>query len=434
MRNRKRIKIITAATVLLLTGANLFGQNPDALSTFTPYSVFGVGDINKAGTAFNKGMGGIGIGIRENRLINILNPASLTARDTLSFLLDFGVDQKNIISETNIAKSAYNTFNMHHIVMSFPLYKKSAFSLGIMPYSSVGYSFQEYETDPATINEMGDILYQRYGTGGINKAFVGAAVDLNKNFSLGAEGIFYFGTVDRRSDIFFNSDASYRTINTGMDYVISSLSAKLGLQYYKALDKDYSITAGATFLFGTKLSGDLTKYAYATSVSGQIDTVYFNRTENTAMEIPSELGLGFSLRKKDKWLIGVDYTRQDWSSAVFAPTPGISFTPAVSNAFKFGFEYIPNKYDIRYYTKRITYRGGLYYEKTYMKIADKQINAMGITLGATLPILRFSNGVGFSIDMGQRGSLKNNLVRERYIMFNLNFSLQDIWFIKYRYD
>lgn len=420
--------------VLLLAGTNLFGQNPDALSTFTPYSVFGVGDINKAGTAFNKAMGGIGIGVRDNRLLNIVNPASLTERDTLSFLLDFGVDQKNIISQTNSAKSAYNTFNMHHIVMSFPLYKKSAFSIGIIPYSSVGYSFEEVETDPTIINQLGDISYQRYGTGGINKAFVGVAMDLFKNFSLGAEGIFYFGTVDRRSDILFSTDASYRTINTGMDYVISSLSAKLGLQYYKALDNDLTFTAGATWLFGSKLSGDLAKFAYATNVSGIRDTVYFDKTENTSMEIPSELGLGFSLRKKDKWLIGIDYTRQDWSSVLFAPTPGVNFTPVVSNAFKLGFEYIPNRYDIRYYSKRITYRGGLYYENTYMKVADKQIDAMGITFGATLPILRLNNGVGISVDMGQRGSQKNNLVRERYIMFNINFSLQDIWFIKYRYD
>ncbi len=434
MRNRKTSRIITATIVLLLTGANLFGQNPDALSTFTPYSIFGVGDINKPGTSYNKAMGGIGIGIRENRLINIINPASLTERDTLSFLLDFGVDQRNIISQSSNATSAYNTFNMHHIVMSFPIYKKSAFSLGITPYSSVGYSFEEIEKDPGIISQVGDIRYQRYGAGGINKAFIGVGVNIFKNFSLGAEGIFYFGTIDRRSDVVFATDASYRTINTGMDYVISSLSTKLGAQYFTNLDKETTLTIGATYMLGSKLSGDLTKYAYATNATGKRDTSYFANSKATALEIPAEIGLGISLRKKDKWLIGADYTRQDWSSAKFAPTPGVNFTPAVSNAYKVGFEYIPNRYDIRYYAKRIVYRGGLYYENTYMKIADKQIDAMGITFGATLPILRLNNGVGISVDMGQRGSQKNNLVRERYIMFNINFSLQDIWFIKYRYD
>jgi hypothetical protein len=255
-----------------------------------------------------------------------------------------------------------------------------------------------------------------------------------RNFSIGAEGIYYFGTIDRRSDILFNSDATYRTINTGSDYVISSLAAKFGIQYKKNFEDGLSFTAGATWLMGRSLSGDYTRYAYATNVNGIRDTIYSNKTESAMMEIPSELGIGFSIRKKDKWLVGADYTRQDWTNAGFAATPGVDFSTSVSNSFKLGFEYIPNRYDIRYYSKRITYRGGLYYDQTYMKLNGRQVNSMGVTLGATLPLLRLYNGVGISVDMGQRGSLKNNLVRERYVMFNLSFSLHDLWFIKYRYD
>jgi hypothetical protein len=59
---------------------------------------------------------------------------------------------------------------------------------------------------------------------------------------------------------------------------------------------------------------------------------------------------------------------------------------------------------------------------------------VGITIGANLPVYRWYNSVGISLDMGQRGSLKNGMVRERYIMLNLNISLYDIWFQKYRYD
>lgn len=432
--NLKRNRMFVLAALLLFSAPALFGQSGDALGTFTPYSIFGVGDINRAGTAYNKAMGGIGIGLRENRLINILNPASLTERDTLSFMLDFGVNQNNIYSKAGDANTAHNVFNMHHIVMSFPLYKKSAFSLGVTPYSSVGYSFEERETDPGVINEMGDITYRRFGSGGITKAFMGASMVAFRNFSIGAEGIYYFGTIDRRSDILFNSDATYRTINTGSDYVISSLAAKFGIQYKKNFEDGLSFTAGATWLMGRSLSGDYTRYAYATNVNGIRDTIYSNKTESAMMEIPSELGIGFSIRKKDKWLIGADYTRQDWTNAGFAATPGVDFSTSVSNSFKLGFEYIPNRYDIRYYSKRITYRGGLYYDQTYMKLNGRQVNSMGVTLGATLPLLRLYNGVGISVDMGQRGSLKNNLVRERYVMFNLSFSLHDLWFIKYRYD
>lgn len=306
--------------------------------------------------------------------------------------------------------------------------------MGVTPYSSVGYDFLEREKDPEIINQMGDLIYRRFGSGGVNKAFIGLSMVAFKNLSIGAEGIYYFGTIDRNSDVAFSSDASYRSISTGNDYVISSLGAKIGLQFNKNLDNNLSYTLGATWLIGGKLSGDYTRYAYAARISGQRDTIHWSRVENTSMEIPSEFGFGFSVKKRDKWLVGADYTRQDWSSVAFGATPGVNFSPTTSNSFKLGFEYIPNRYDIRYYLKRVAYRGGLYYDQTYMKLNGSHITSMGVTLGATLPLLRFYNGVGFSVDMGQRGSLKDNLVRERYVMFNLSFSLHDIWFIKYRYD
>jgi hypothetical protein len=436
MHNRKKIITILAVLFFLSVSGRtvLNAQNTDALGTFTPYSLFGIGDINRSGTAYNQAMGGIGIGLRENRNINFLNPASFTKRDTLSFMMDFGGEQKNMIGSTDNAKRAHNSFNMHHLVLSFPLYEKSAMGVGVAPYSSVGYDFTEYETDPSVINQVGDVMYQRYGSGGINKAFLSASMVFLRNFSVGAEGIFYFGNINRSSDILFNSDASYRSVNSGTEYVVRSTSAKFGLQYEKNIREDISFTAGATWLMGTELGGDVTRYAFSTNSSGYRDTSYFSVTDGTSMEIPSELGVGFSIRKADKWLFGADYTRQDWSGVSFPTTSGVDFSPAVRNTFKAGFEYIPNRYDVRYYRRRVTYRGGLYYSNTYMKLNGKQINSMGVTLGATLPILNLYNGLGFSVDMGQRGSLKNNLVRERYVIFNISVSLHDLWFIKYKYD
>jgi len=42
--------------------------------------------------------------------------------------------------------------------------------------------------------------------------------------------------------------------------------------------------------------------------------------------------------------------------------------------------------------------------------------------------------VNIAVDFGQRGSTKNNLVRERYVQLLLNISLHDIWFVKHRYQ
>ena len=44
------------------------------------------------------------------------------------------------------------------------------------------------------------------------------------------------------------------------------------------------------------------------------------------------------------------------------------------------------------------------------------------------------NALNFSVDLGQRGSLKDGMIRERYVMFHIGISLHDIWFVKQKYD
>lgn len=422
--------------IAFLVFASVFvakAQTTDALGTYTPYSLFGIGDIEKQGTAFNKGMGGIGVGVRDNRFINYSNPASITERDTLSFMLDFGLNQKNFYNTDGDVESAYNTANMQNIIFTAPLYKKSALMVGITPYSNVGYKFQSVETDPNLVSKYGNIVYQKYGTGSISQLFAGAAMNLSKNFSVGAEFIYYFGALNRYSNVLFPSDASVRDINTGWDYDISAISARVGAQYFANIAKNTVLTIGATYRFESNMDGDFTRYACTTS-SSQIDTVTISTTPGYEVQIPTEFSAGFSIKKRDKWMFGFDYVRQDWSKSFFGETPGVDFKPSVSSSMRAGFEYIPNRYDIRYYMKRVTYRIGAYYDKTYVNINGNQVNAAGITLGMSMPIFRWYNAVTWSVDLGQRGSLENDMVRERYIQFNLNFNLHDMWFIKKRYQ
>ena len=72
------IRILALLFLFLLIGtARSAAQNiTDALGTHTPYSMFGVGEVTRPGTSLNRGMGGIGVGLRDNRYINYLNPAS----------------------------------------------------------------------------------------------------------------------------------------------------------------------------------------------------------------------------------------------------------------------------------------------------------------------------------------------------------------------
>lgn len=412
------------------------GQKTDALGTYTPYSLYGLGQLSDAGTSYNMSMGGIGIGMRDNRIINYLNPAAVTARDTLSFMLDFGIAQKNMYNYDGKNRSAYNVFNMQNFAFTAPIYKSSAFVIGIAPFSDVGYKFLEIEDSDAIVGELGDVKYQKYGTGSLYQLFFGAGVTFWDRLSIGAQMLYYFGYIDRHSDILFNSSVSNNTIYTGWKYKVHSFSGKFGIQYSQPFKNNGELVIGATYRMGNSLKGDVFRYAMSQSQSSTVvDTVLFQTKNDIRLDIADEFGVGLSYRKKDKWSVGVDFIQQNWHNSVFNDySDVINFTPATARYYKAGFEITPNRYDVRYYMKRVTYRAGAYFEQSYISLNGHQINSFGITLGATFPILRLYNGVTFAVNMGQRGTLKHNLARERYVNFMINFNLHDIWFVKYRYD
>jgi hypothetical protein len=107
-------------------------------------------------------------------------------------MADFGLQQSNNIYKQGDIKSAHNTFNIYDFVMTFPIWRSSAFMVGITPYSDVGYDFSSIEKNPEIIGNTGNISYDSYGTGGLYQVFVGAGVTFWKSLSLGAEWIYYF--------------------------------------------------------------------------------------------------------------------------------------------------------------------------------------------------------------------------------------------------
>lgn len=425
------IRVMSAALILFCPLCWLHGQTIDALGSYSPYSMFGVGRIAAEGTAYNHSMGGIGVGMRDNRVINLLNPAAITARDTLAFMFDFGVNEKNSYFNDASTKSAYNVFNMQNVAFTFPIYKTSAFMVGIAPFSDIGYKFLSTETSTDVEADMGDVKYQQYGTGSIYQLFLGASVMFFDRISIGAQGIYYFGYMNKHNDVLFNSSAAYNTIYTGWDYKIHAFSGKFGLQYIQPFKKNNSqLVIGGTYRLGTSMSGDITRYAYSS-----VDTVFNINTPSSSLRIADEFAVGMSYRINNKWALGVDYIQQNWRGDMFPDAATWSNFDAVpSRQYRAGFEIVPNMYDIRYYMKRVTYRAGAYYEQSYVKVNGHQVNAFGITFGASFPIFRWYNAVSVAVDIGQRGSLKYNQVRERYVNFIVNINLHDIWFVKYRYD
>ena len=435
----RRIEKALLLAVFLIIGVSVSAQE-GAYGAYSPYSVFGIGELEKEGNAYNKSMGGTGIATRNKRFINYTNPAAVTARDSLAFMADFGLEQKNTIYRQGDLMSANNTFNIHNFVMTFPIYRSSAFMLGLTPFSDVGYDFSSVEERKDIIGHTGNINYDSRGTGSIYQLFFGAGVTFWKRLSLGAEYLYYFGNIDRLTHMNY-LDNSYRSVSTGSELAIRASTGKFGIQYEQKLGGDVSMIVGATYRMSAKMNGYSTNYRYAVQSSvvdtlkHNIDTLAFG-----SLSFGDEIGVGISVKGGEKWHAEFNYLRSGWGNSGMDNAPGFSaigssmFSTTTSQSFRLGFEIVPNRNDIRYYMKRCSYRAGVYYDQAYYKLDGNNVNSMGITLGMTLPVFRWYNGLTVGVDMGQKASARHGMVRERYAKIVVGFNIHDIWFQKPRYN
>lgn len=428
------IKACAIAAGLLFAALGASAQDNGTYSGYSPYSVYGVGPLHQIGTAYNRSMGGVGIATRNNRYVNILNPASITARDSLSFMADFGLDGRASLFNDGQYRSGNNLFNISDFVISFPLYRSSAFMAGIAPYSDVGYKFVNKNSDAASISENGIRTSTYTGEGSIYQLFVGAAATFWKRLSIGGQYVFYFGDVERSAkDVYSNSDVLGQS--QGYAFQVTGHSFKGGLQYEQPIGND-RLTFGATYLLDTPMNGYRT-HSTSRIISGSAETPVEEEEKLSGLRFGSEAGVGLAYQIADKYRFEVDYTYSDWRNSGFDTMAGLSnekFTSGIAHSFKAGVEYTPNRYDIRYYMKRVSYRAGVYFDQSYYMVNNLPVNDIGISIGATFPVFRWYNGLTVALQAGQRGTAGSGMVRERYFGFSFGANIFDIWFQKPHYE
>ena len=85
MQTLKRYIVLLTGVLLLPFSASVAkAQNGSS----SPYSRFGYGDLNDNVPNTYRAMGGVGLGMRSNKVINPSQPASFTAGDSLTFMFD----------------------------------------------------------------------------------------------------------------------------------------------------------------------------------------------------------------------------------------------------------------------------------------------------------------------------------------------------------
>jgi len=392
----------------------LFLSCLSAQNTNSPYSRYGLGSLENVSMGKSRAMGGIGYGIRDNTQINPLNPASYSAVDTLNFVFDFGVSSSYSFFTENGKSQTNPNGKFDYLAMKVPLKKYWGMTLGLMPFSSVGYSRKENGT-----TTFGDIDYTNtyVGSGGLNTVFLGTGISLGKNLSLGTNIKYVFGTLSytgTTSNTEYNSSYFYNSL------ILGAPSLDFGVQYQIDMGKKGELVLGATF---TNASAFQLNERDSVNISGTDTTT---SEEDYAFDLPNTIGIGASYTYDRRLTVGFDYQNQAWSKANFYSKKG---TLSDNTKYALGVEYLPALIATSYFNA-IRYRFGMNYTDTYYKFSDGTVKNVGLTLGFGLPLRGQKSALNLSFEAGKLIVPASCALHENYLKVSLDVSFNEMWFLK----
>lgn len=412
---RKRINLLIVSGLLFSLTVSLTAQN----KTNSPYTRYGYGDLSNRSFGAGRSMGGVGIGLRTPNQINPMNPASYTSMDSMTFLFDFGASMQFSWYDDGTNKQNNTNGNVEYMAMQFPLHKQVAMSIGLMPYSHVGYKYGATKTA-----EGGQIYYDTYeGTGGLNQLYAGLSMDIwKKRLSIGANINYMFGSVTHSAMTSYASDNS-TSVAKGGEFKINDVTFDLGVQYTHPVTKTERLVAGLTYTPKKRLNNK--SYEVVSNMESVVDTI-----TGLTYDVPTGLGIGFSYVKDYKCILAADFTYQHWGNASFADRKN-----EFQNRWKVstGFEYTPNLFSGTY-LKFIRYRAGLSYANSYIQVDGNDYKEFSATLGLGFPISDHRSFVNVSFEYVNINAQHKSMIDENYLRLTLSYTFNEHWFFKRKVD
>lgn len=430
----KLINVLAAAFLAIPFGA--VGQD-SSINTFSPYSFYGVGNLAAQGPASLRSMGGIGVAFRDGVTINTLNPASYSSVGRRNFLFNFELEGQNFYEKSSDSRTSYNTFNVRDIAVAFPLAKGLGFSISVTPYSSVGYRVQQTETSDEVWANVGLVRYLYEGSGGIAQFKAGIGWELFRNFSIGAEMIYYLGNIDRtgRTEITpITGTGNYANTQVVNSLHVSKVFGSFGLQYTPLSSRKHVLTLGAAYRMGGRLGAESQRYIPSGNITG---TVIGDTTTTSSIHLPQVITAGV-LFNGEKYSLGVDYSYSDWGSRN-DPVAADHLAYRNTHSVRLGGQYTPKRNDVRRVLNRWSYRVGFRYSNYYMRFFGQNMDEKTVTFGVGIPVkMSGLTSINVGLEYGWMGTTKSQLIRENFFRFSIGLSLfggdYDYWFMKQKYD
>ena len=135
--------------------------------------------------------------------------------------------------------------------------------------------------------------------------------------------------------------------------------------------------------------------------------------------------------RRPRWLVGLDLKWEAWDA--FEKFGSVDSSLVSSLRIGAGIQFAPDANSYGKFWKRAQYRFGGYYNTGHIKIGNQRISEFAFTAGLGLPLRRISS-LNIALEVGQRGSVNNNLIRETFLEATFGITLNDKWFQQRKYD
>lgn len=390
-----------------------------------PYSRFAWGEMQPRSSTLGQGMGGTSYAYHSPICINVKNPASYTAFDSLSSLIEAAITYDFHVLQERGQRQQGSTMQMDYLYLGLPVASRWMTAFGIQPFSMVSYDYTY--TDELSGREDID-----KGSGGVYELFWGNAFRITPQFSAGIQASYLFGTVLHTRELYFK-DAENLSLRTADESEFRGLLLQTGLQYDMPIGKKnlgfgmvYTPSVPALLRADQRLYR--LSYRVVSGAEEVADTLAWDEkdTKRNRREVcnPTVLGFGVSLSESERFWIGADFTWSDWSRFSIG---GQSDSLADSWRASLGGRWVPNTSASGYLSK-MAYSMGVFYGKDALLVGSKPLHRMGMSLGVSFPMKKSKTRVGLCLESGSYGIDANTGIHERYNKLTLHMQLHESWY------
>tara|TARA_Y100000589_G_scaffold186650_1_gene176730 strand:- start:16628 stop:17920 length:1293 start_codon:yes stop_codon:yes gene_type:complete len=409
------------------------------VNTYSPYSYFGVGELENSFHPTSISMGGVNSTLSEINYVNFKNPSSYSYLELTSFEIgnktNFSKISNNSIDQNNF------TTRLSHISLGFPLSKKIGFAVSLVPFSSVGYDITSTMED----SELGTVQHTYSGEGGFNQFLIGTSWAPVKNISIGLNCNWNFGTISKNTYVSTGNSPVY--FGDEIIYSIGDVNYDIGFLYNYNIN-DYQLKIGSVFSPEKKISSSINRsqytYSYSNNFINVLDTISIETNHlNSDLSLPLNYSIGISLENIDSWILALDYSYTNWAISDNILWDQTTYSLVDQNEFSFGAQIVPKKDDIYNYFNTVEYRFGLSYSSGYLDLANishenirsTNLEQISFSFGMGLPINNLASmfhlGLKYSTTIS---SDDPSMINQNYLSFNLAMTLNEKWFKKIKID